>query len=101
MLAIRTIRPSIALPRLLPLLSTHLYSTNVPAKSSQPGTLGNPAPETPVGRIIEPFKGGYHSQGTSVARTIRNIWKAGLKRAFWQIKEMNDTKAGTLIGTDR
>jgi hypothetical protein len=98
MLAIRSIRPSTALPRLL---STRLYSTNLPAKPAPPGTLGDPTPESSVGRIIEPFTGGYHSQGTSVARTIRNIWKAGFKRAFWQIKELNDTKAGTLIGTDR
>jgi hypothetical protein len=101
MLAIRSIRPSTALPRLVPSLTTRLYSTNLPAKPAPPGTLGDPAPESSVGRIIEPFKGGYHSQGTSVARTIRNVWKAGFKRAFWQIKELNDTKAGTLIGTDR
>ena len=100
MSAIRIIRPLKPVPRSMPAL-TRLYTTNVPIKSAPPGTLSNPTPESPVDKIIQPFSGGYHSQGTSVARTIRNIWKAGLKRAFWQIKEMNDTKVGTLIGADR
>jgi hypothetical protein len=105
MSAIRIIRPPRALahPHHLAALTTRLYSSNVPANPpAPPGTLGNPTPESSVGKIIEPFTGGgYRSQGTSIPRTIRNIWKAGFKRAFWQIKEMNDTKVGTLIGLDR
>src|SRR5271169_5894896 len=68
-------------------------TANVPIKVSPSGTLAKPAvPETSIGRLHPPLKGGYKSQGTSVVRTIRNIWKAGWRRAFWQIKEVNDTK---------
>ena len=69
--------------------------------SNVPGMMGKPVPTSSVDKIHPPLGKGYKSQGTSIGRTIRNIWKAGWKRAFWQIKEMNDTKVGVLIGTDQ
>jgi hypothetical protein len=53
-------------------------------------------PESSVDKIHPAVGGQYKSQGTSIPRTVRNIWKAGFKRAFWQIKEMNDTKVSHL-----
>jgi len=70
-------------------------------KAAPPGTMGDPEPTKSADIIHPPLGPGYRSQGTSIGRTIRNIWKAGWRRAFWQIKEMNDTKAGTLIGVDK
>lgn len=37
---------------------------------------------------------------TSIIRTLKNIYSSGLKRAAWQIAFLNDTKRGTLVGTD-
>lgn len=37
---------------------------------------------------------------TSLARTVKNIWASGLKRAGWQLQVHNDTKRGWLVGTD-
>ena len=78
--------------RSIPSLVRFYASSNVPMKSAPPGTMGNPTPTSSVDKIHPPIGSQYKSQGTSVVRTIRNIWKAGFKRAFWQIKEMNDTK---------
>lgn len=80
---------------------TRFYSSNVPAKAAPRGTMSNPLPSSSVDKTHPPIGSEYKSQGTAIGRTIRNIWKAGWKRAFWQIKEMNDTKVGTLIGVDR
>lgn len=85
------LRQSSVVSRSSPLL-VRLYSSSVPAKPPPPGTFGKPIPESSVDKIHLPLGKGYKSQGTSVSRTIRNIWKAGFKRAFWQIKEINDTK---------
>ncbi|KAI0471533.1 NDUFA12-domain-containing protein [Xylariaceae sp. FL0804] len=38
---------------------------------------------------------------STLPRTLRNLWKVGFKDAFHQIMYIGDTKAGTLIGTDR
>src|ERR1700694_1184695 len=85
--------------RSMPCLARYYaISSNVPAKSAPPGTMGNPTPEPSVDKIHPPIGPAYRSQGTSLGRTIRNIWKAGFKRAYWQIKEMNDTKV-PLVGT--
>src|SRR5271167_2217092 len=88
------LRQSRSISRSMPLLVRYYASSNVPAKSAPPGTMGNPTPSSSVEITHPPIEHEYKSQGTSVARTIRNIWKAGFKRAFWQIKEMNDTKVG-------
>lgn len=96
-MALRQLR---AIPRST-LLLPRFYSSNVPAKAAPPGTMENPVPSSSVGRLHPPIGPAYKSQGTAIGRTIRNIWKAGWKRAFWQIKEMNDTKVGTLVGVDR
>jgi hypothetical protein len=74
-------------------------TSNIPERTSPPGTMGDPAPSSSVNTIHPPIGPIYKSQGTSVARTIRNIWKAGWRRAFWQIKEMNDTKV-SLCGSN-
>ncbi|ODV78483.1 NDUFA12-domain-containing protein [Suhomyces tanzawaensis NRRL Y-17324] len=37
---------------------------------------------------------------TSIVRTIKNIYLSGLRRAGWQIQNLNDTKRGTLVGED-
>ena len=87
------LRQSRAVSNAIPSLVRYYASSDVPVKQPPPGTMAKPTPEPSVGKIHYPIGGQYKSQGTSVARTIRNIWKAGLKRAFWQIKEMNDTKA--------
>jgi hypothetical protein len=91
-MALRHSRTTIS--RLVPILVRFYASSNVPAKSAPPGTMGNPTPSSSIDKIHPPIGSQYKSQGTSVGRTIRNIWKAGFKRAFWQIKEMNDTKVG-------
>jgi hypothetical protein len=79
--------------RSIPSLTRCYASSNVPVKVSPPGLMHKPdTPESSVSKVHPPVGGEYKSQGTSVGRTIRNIWKAGLRRAFWQIKEMNDTK---------
>lgn len=36
----------------------------------------------------------------SLARTIKNIYKSGFRRAAWQIQFLNDTKSGDLVGQD-
>src|ERR1700738_2778548 len=94
--------------RSMPSLVRYYVSSNVPTKSAPPGTMGNPTPEPSIDKLNPPIGKAYRSQGSSIVRTIRNIYKAGWKRAFWQIKEMNDTKVfptrkwlikvGTLIG---
>ena len=94
-MALRQSRTTIS--RSMPLLVRFYASSNVPAKSAPPGTMGNPPPSSSADKTHPPIGSQYKSQGTSVARTIRNIWKAGFKRAFWQIKEMNDTKVGPPI----
>jgi hypothetical protein len=99
------VRHSRAVSRSIPSFSRYYASvSSVPAKqnmSQVPGMGGKPVPTSSVDKVHPPVGKGYKSQGTSIGRTIRNIWKAGWRRAFWQIKEMNDTKAGVLIGTDR
>jgi len=82
----------------------YVSTSSVPAKqtmSNVPGLAGKPVPSSSVDKVHPPINTGYKSQGTSIGRTIRNIWKAGWRRAFWQIKEMNDTKVGVLVGTDK
>lgn len=37
----------------------------------------------------------------SFARTLKNLWKNGLKRTGRQIAMINDTKSGDLVGEDR
>ncbi|KAK6455143.1 B17.2 subunit of NADH:ubiquinone oxidoreductase [Scheffersomyces xylosifermentans] len=37
---------------------------------------------------------------TSIVRTLKNIYKSGIKRAAWQIQTHNDTKSGWLVGED-
>ena len=37
---------------------------------------------------------------TSIFRTLKNIYKSGLKRSAWQIQHHNDTKSGWLVGID-
>jgi len=86
------LRSSRAAIRSIPRLSRCYASSNVPANPAPPGTMGDPKPESSVDKQHPPLGRGYRSQGTSVYRTIRNIWKAGFWRAFWQLKEMNDTK---------
>src|SRR5271163_2381845 len=85
------LRSSRAAIRSIPRLS-RCYASNVPAKTAPPGTMGDPKPQSSVDKLHPPLGRGYRSQGTSVYRTIRNFWKAGFWRAFWQLKEMNDTK---------
>ncbi|CAJ2507177.1 Uu.00g083630.m01.CDS01 [Anthostomella pinea] len=36
-----------------------------------------------------------------ITRTLTNLWKAGLKDSWRQMNYIGDTKAGTLIGSDR
>jgi hypothetical protein len=74
-------------------------SSNVPAKVGPIGTMSKPTPdhEGLAKRTFEAYPIGYKSQGSSVPRTIRNIWKAGFRRAFWQILELNDTKVCSLM----
>ncbi|KAI0909931.1 NADH:ubiquinone oxidoreductase 13.4kD subunit [Ustulina deusta] len=38
---------------------------------------------------------------STVTRTVKNFWKVGVKDAWRQLNYIGDTKAGTLIGTDR
>ncbi|KAI0097283.1 NADH:ubiquinone oxidoreductase 13.4kD subunit [Nemania sp. FL0031] len=38
---------------------------------------------------------------STLTRTVKNLWKAGVKDAWRQMNYIGDTKAGTLIGTDR
>lgn len=63
--------------------------------------MAKPVPSSSIDNLQLPIGKAYKSQGTAIGRTIRNIWKAGWRRAFWQIKEMNDTKVGTLVGVDK
>ncbi|CCX32897.1 NADH ubiquinone oxidoreductase subunit NDUFA12-domain-containing protein [Pyronema domesticum] len=35
------------------------------------------------------------------SRTLRNLFRIGPKKYFWQMLAIGDTKAGTLVGTDR
>ena len=37
---------------------------------------------------------------TSIVRTLKNIYSSGLKRAAWQVHNLNDTKRGWLVGED-
>lgn len=37
---------------------------------------------------------------TSIFRTIKNIYRSGIKRLAWQIQNHNDTKSGWLVGQD-
>lgn len=37
----------------------------------------------------------------SFARTLKNVWRNGLKRSGRQIAMINDTKSGDLVGEDR
>lgn len=38
---------------------------------------------------------------TSIIRTIKNVYRSGIKRAAWQVAFLNDTKpGGVLVGTD-
>jgi len=94
------LRQSRAVSKSIPSLVRYYASSNVPAKFSPPGTMAEPTPESSVDKIHPPIGGQYKSQGTSIPRTIRNIWKAGFKRAFWQIKEMNDTKVSHFSSTE-
>lgn len=96
-MALRQLR---VLPRVAPSLPRY-YSSNLPVKAALAGIMGKPAPTSSVDKVHHPIGPEYKSQGTAIGRTIRNIWKAGWKRAFWQIKEMNDTKVGTLVGVDK
>src|SRR5436190_9923361 len=96
-MALRQLR---AIPRSKSLLP-RFYSSNVPAKAAPVGMMAKPDLSSSVDKLHLPIGQGYKSQGTAIGRTIRNIWKAGWKRAFWQIKEMNDTKVGTLVGVDK
>ncbi|KAG7801465.1 hypothetical protein KL944_003197 [Ogataea haglerorum] len=36
----------------------------------------------------------------SLARTVKNIWRNGLKRSLRQIAMINDTKSGVFVGED-
>ncbi|KAF1813268.1 NADH-ubiquinone oxidoreductase subunit B17.2 [Eremomyces bilateralis CBS 781.70] len=38
---------------------------------------------------------------STIPRTLRNLWRVGLKDFGHQMQYIGDTKAGTLIGTDR
>ncbi|KAI9729968.1 MAG: hypothetical protein M1834_006166 [Cirrosporium novae-zelandiae] len=38
---------------------------------------------------------------STISRTLRNLRRIGLKQFGHQMQYMGDTKAGTLIGTDR
>lgn len=38
---------------------------------------------------------------STVTRTLRNLRKIGFKEYWYQLNTIGDTKAGTLIGTDR
>ncbi|KAM0813292.1 putative NADH dehydrogenase [ubiquinone] 1 alpha subcomplex subunit [Seiridium cardinale] len=38
---------------------------------------------------------------STLARTVRNLWKVGVKDYFHQMNHIGDTKAGILVGTDR
>ncbi|ODV96597.1 hypothetical protein PACTADRAFT_1187 [Pachysolen tannophilus NRRL Y-2460] len=37
---------------------------------------------------------------SSLARTVRNFWRNGIKRSLIQIATINDTKSGDLVGID-
>ncbi|KAI1199277.1 NADH:ubiquinone oxidoreductase 13.4kD subunit [Nemania serpens] len=38
---------------------------------------------------------------STVTRTLKNLWKVGPRDAWRQMNYIGDTKAGTLVGTDR
>ncbi|KAI1004100.1 hypothetical protein K3495_g4115 [Podosphaera aphanis] len=38
---------------------------------------------------------------STLTRTIKNLWRAGIRDAAHQMQHIGDTKAGALIGTDR
>ncbi|KAH8664381.1 NADH:ubiquinone oxidoreductase 13.4kD subunit [Xylariales sp. PMI_506] len=38
---------------------------------------------------------------STITRTVRNLWKVGIKDYFHQMNYIGDTKAGILVGTDR
>ncbi|KAF2669409.1 putative NADH-ubiquinone oxidoreductase subunit B17.2 [Microthyrium microscopicum] len=38
---------------------------------------------------------------STVTRTLRNLWRVGIRDAAHQLQNIGDTKAGILIGTDR
>ncbi|KAI0426227.1 NADH:ubiquinone oxidoreductase 13.4kD subunit [Xylaria sp. FL1042] len=38
---------------------------------------------------------------STITRTVKNLWKVGVRDAWRQINYIGDTKAGTLVGTDR
>ncbi|KAF3925898.1 hypothetical protein ABW20_dc0104828 [Dactylellina cionopaga] len=38
---------------------------------------------------------------STIPRTLRNIWRTGFRESFWQLATIGDTKAGTLVGTDK
>ncbi|KAI0453570.1 NADH:ubiquinone oxidoreductase 13.4kD subunit [Xylaria acuta] len=38
---------------------------------------------------------------STITRTVKNLWKVGVRDAWHQLNHIGDTKAGTLIGTDR
>ncbi|RKF53984.1 NADH dehydrogenase 1 alpha subcomplex subunit N7BM [Golovinomyces cichoracearum] len=38
---------------------------------------------------------------STLLRTLRNLWKIGLRDAAHQMHHLGDTKAGTMIGVDR
>ncbi|KAK6349627.1 hypothetical protein TWF696_005910 [Orbilia brochopaga] len=38
---------------------------------------------------------------STLPRTIRNIWRSGIKDTIWQLATIGDTKAGTLVGIDK
>jgi len=38
---------------------------------------------------------------STITRTLRNIWRVGLKEYGHQIQNIGDTKAGTFVGADR
>ncbi|KAI1772958.1 NDUFA12-domain-containing protein [Hypoxylon cercidicola] len=38
---------------------------------------------------------------STITRTLSNFWRVGFKDYFHQLNYIGDTKAGTLIGTDR
>ncbi|KAH8194700.1 hypothetical protein TruAng_011134 [Truncatella angustata] len=38
---------------------------------------------------------------STISRTVRNLWKVGVKDYFHQMNNIGDTKAGLLVGSDR
>ncbi|KAI1341019.1 NADH:ubiquinone oxidoreductase 13.4kD subunit [Xylariaceae sp. FL0016] len=38
---------------------------------------------------------------STLSRTVRNLWKVGIRDYFHQMNYIGDTKAGVLVGTDR